>query len=432
MGNPRILVSSIDPWSELNGSNTLSSLLSQFNSSDIASINIRSERSDSPIASRYFHILEERVIRSIFRPSVVTGEEYTASCIPNKESVIEMQAEKKRYSKRRLFGRWVYVIIREIIWKIGHWKSRALDSFVESVNPDVFFFPIENYIHFNRINRYIIEAFHPRRVVGYMWDDNFTFKQQPLNLLYLFHRIWLRKSVRWIVRHCDSVLAISPKMKEEVDSYFGIESVLLTKPICDNTSFVPYMPGNPIRILYTGKLIVGRDKTVAEIVKAIKIINADSKKVVLDVYSGSSISESMRRRIAVEGCCELHGFIPQNEVIAIQKKADILLFVESFSSFNTVARLSFSTKITDYLSSGKCIWAVGNGELAPIEYLRCEDAAIVSITKKDILDALYSVVKEPSIVSQYARKAHFCGVANHNEETIRNLFYRVIMGSSNV
>ena len=39
-----------------------------------------------------------------------------------------------------------------------------------------------------------------------------------------------------------------------------------------------------------------------------------------------------------------------------------------------ISRLSFSTKLTDYFASGKCIFAVGNEDTAPMEYLKNEDA----------------------------------------------------------
>ena len=74
---PKILVSSVDPWSDMVGSDTLTSLLEQFDNSVIASINIRAKKSDSKVAGKYFHVIEDRVIKSILSPSVITGESYS-------------------------------------------------------------------------------------------------------------------------------------------------------------------------------------------------------------------------------------------------------------------------------------------------------------------------------------------------------------------
>lgn len=423
----KILVNTVDAWSQQVGSDTMSSLLSSFDSKDVASINIRARRSESRVAGSYFHIFEERVIKSIFRPSIETGEKYLPQ--PEADNSQELVQEERLYKKRRLLNRYVYVLIREILWKLGHWKSRALDEFVSSFSPDVFFFPIESYIHFNRLNLYLIRKFKPKRIVGYMWDDNFTYKQEPRNPLYLLHRRWLRRSVKKLVSACDTVFAICPKMKRELDAEFGINSVLLTKPVRSDSVELSSTPSNPIRLLYTGKLIIGRDETLARVADAIKAINRDEQKVILDIYTSTPLSAAMQARLDVPGCSTLKGFIPQSEVFKEQEKADVLLFVESFSSRNLTARLSFSTKITDYLSAGKCIWAIGNEDLAPIDYLASEGAALVSTRPDDIITVLEELVSHPELISSFAEKARDCGHKNHNRQMIQDCFIQAITHS---
>lgn len=425
----RILATSVDPWSESVGSDTLSSLLSQFDNSKVASINIRSRKSDSNVAGKYFHIIEDRVVRSIFKPSIKTGESYLVDS--DERLTAEDEKENKRYSRKYLLGRWPLVIARELLWKLGYWKSKELGSFIQEFSPDVLFFPIEGYIHFNRINRYIIKTYHPKRIIGYMWDDNFTYKQHPFNPLFLIHRFWLKKSVKDLIERCDIVFAINPQMKKELDARYGIQSVLLTKPIREIGPFVKYEPSSPIRLLYTGKLIIGRDKTIADIVEAIQMVNKDKQRVLLEIYSPTQLTEKMRQRIDVPGTCVLNDPIPQSEVFKKQQEADVLLFVESLSGTDTAARLSFSTKITDYLSSGKCIWAIGSNKLAPIQYLCEEDAAVVSTSKEDIVKELYTLIDNPFLIQQYAQKAYTCGRLNHNQDMIYKRFREAICGNMN-
>ena len=86
MEKPKILVSSVDAWSDYVGSDTLSSLLSQFESKDVAAINIRARKSDSKVAGRYFHILEGRIIKSMFStssPTYPASVSVVASAIAN-------------------------------------------------------------------------------------------------------------------------------------------------------------------------------------------------------------------------------------------------------------------------------------------------------------------------------------------------------------
>ena len=210
-------------------------------------------------------------------------------------------------------------------------------------------------------------------------------------------------------------MALSPKMKEEVDAEFGIDSVLITKPIFAQPVFTNYPPSFPLKLLYTGNLYVNRDETLAEVVDAIKVINGKDQKVKLDVYTSTSIKPTLQSRICVKDCCEIHGPIQQSEVLKLQKEADVLLFLESLEDDGGGdARLSFSTKITDYFCSGKCIWAVGSQQLSAIDYLKRNEAAICGLTQASILPTLEKLVSESDVIRQYAYRGWKCGRENHN------------------
>ena len=230
-----------------------------------------------------------------------------------------------------------------------------------------------------------------------------------------------------MVSKCQTVFALSPKMKEECDKEFGIDSQLLTKPIFCQREFKPYEVGSPIKMLYTGNLFVGRDKTMMIIADALREVNKDRVKVTLDIYTKSEIPDKDRARIEIEGVCRLHKPIPQSEVFKLQEEADVLLFAESLErKKNQGARLSFSTKITDYFRAGKCIWAVGSPTLGPIDYLQRMDAAIMGTDYETILSSLNTIVSNPQLVDQYAEKGYTCGRKYHNGDDILAKLYGTI------
>lgn len=421
--NHRILVCTVGAWSDSVGSNTMSELFRDYPKDKLACLYIRSNRSDSESCNRYFHIFEGRVMKSIFHRNVATGEEFRLGDVQNQDN--DLVEEKARYDKYRRKLRWPYLFAREFVWLFGQWKSKELDEFLDDFNPEVLVCPIESYIHFNRINEYIINRKKPR-VIGFLWDDNFTYKQQPHSLSYKIHRWWLRHGVRRLVAKCESVVALSPKMKEEADAAFGINSVLLTKPIFDQPPFTEYTPNEPIKMLYTGNLYVGRDETLANIVDAIKEVNKDGQKIILDVYTSTIIKKDLEDRIKVDGCCIVHEPISQSEVLRLQKETDVLLFLESLKQVGGDARLSFSTKITDYFCAGKCIWAVGSNHLSAIDYFEKQDAAVCSLTKEDVLPTLVRMISDRSMVSEYAKKGWLCGHDKHDANTIISKLNKII------
>lgn len=362
---------------------------------------------------------------SIFHPSILTGEEYYYKDIPELISKdTEEIAEKTRYAKYQKKKSWLLMFAREFVWLFGHWRTKELDKFLENVNPDVLVFPIESYIHLNRINRYIIENNHPK-VLAFFNDDNFSYKQEK-SLGYLLHRWWQRRSVKWLVKHADQVFAISPKTKRECDKEFGINSVVMSKPMLSDAAPEFKESKLPIRLVYTGKLYINRDKTLAVVAAAVKKINENGTKVVLDIYSGSALTENGLSAIECDKNCHFRGEIPYSQVFEEQKKADILLFVEDLSDRNLVARLSLSTKVTDYFASGRCMWAIGNKDLGPIEYIKEQDAGLVSMTEQEVYDVLKAVVEDPSILQKYARKGYECGLKYHSVEQLTKTFEKYI------
>ena len=217
-------------------------------------------------------------------------------------------------------------------------------------------------------------------------------------------------------------------MKDECDKELGIQSILMTKPILNNNaSEYKYCSGRPIRIVYSGSLVIGRDKAISILVECIKEINRSGKKIELDIYSGTALTDNQKKKLYVPGCSNLKGHLPQKEVFEEQARADILLFVENLDNKkNNVARLSFSTKITDYLSRKRAILAIGPDNIAPMEYLKSEDAAITCSTKQDIISALKSIVETPKIIEEYAHKAYKCGNKNHSRQEILTRFLNII------
>ena len=96
-----------------------------------------------------------------------------------------------------------------------------------------------------------------------------------------------------------------------------------------------------------------------------------------------------------------------------------MIFAEALEGKEAnVARLSFSTKITDYLANGKCILAVGKKGIAPMDYFEKNDSAIVAYSEQDIYAQILNIVNHPEMMDEYGRKANDCGVRNHDKQVV--------------
>lgn len=414
---PRILICTVESWNSKIGSNTFSELFAGYPAENLANVYIREELPDSKSCSRYFQISESRVIKSVFCPGVKTGRTLTPCQQMTAEDEKVLADSSRLYNKNRKKRSTIKLFIRELLWMAGKWKSRELDDFVDAFAPDIIVFGMEGYVHFNRICRYLVRR-TGARAVGYFLDDTFTYKQIPgfgPNAL----RFFLRGSLKRLAKNCDAFWAIAEKTKQEADAYFGIDCQVVTKPIdyAPDEQWQSYTPSAPIKMLYTGNLLIGRFDTILSVSDALQKINADGVKIELDVYTGSYIAPEDLARLSEY--VHMRGVVSQQEVLQLQKQADVLLFAESMTGEHSqIARLSFSTKLTDYLYSGKCILAAGAADVAPMEYLRKEQAALCVSSEEELVSVLTRIAEDPALICRVAQNGYACGKRNHCREVI--------------
>ncbi len=416
----KILVCTANSWNSKVGDNTFPLLLEGLPVENISNLFIREETPDSPVCDNYFRISEGKVMKSIFKPSIKTGEKVEKEADDNSR----LQAEQKSlYGKKARFY-YTKLFIRELIWFVGKWKTKELDRFLEKASPDIVIYEMSRYIHLNNIVRYIIKK-SGAKGVGCFWDDTFTYKQEK-GLGYKALRFFQRKNLKKLAKASHEFFAITPKTKREADEFFNISCTVLTKAITDFSDYEEPKEKDSFKMLYTGNLAIGRDETMLLIADALKELNKNGTKITLDIYTNTDLSEKYKSGLNTE-FSKLYDAIPQSEVIEKQREADLLLFVESLKDENKIARLSFSTKITDYYAAGKCIFAVGNEDLAPIELFMEEDSAVV-VTNADELQEKISQLVDMETLKKYSAKAYETGKKSYSAEVVKEKFFTVLNG----
>ena len=413
---PKILVCSVNAWNSKIGDNTFPVLLQNYDKNKIANLFIREENPDSNVCDNYFRISENKVLKSIFRRKIKTGEKIDLN--GNADNAAEQKEQFNRYNGKNRFY-YFKLFLREIVWKFGRWKSRELNEFLEDFSPDIVIYEMSRYIHLNNVVKYILRKTGAKGI-GCYWDDTFTYKQEK-GIRFKLLRFFQRRNLKKLAAVTTDFFAITPKTKQEADKFFGIDSVVLTKPILTEKPFSQPLDNDVINILYTGNLGIGRLKTVKILANAIQKYD----RLRLNVYTNSFISEKDKKYL--DGCnVILHPAVSQGEVLALQSEADVLLFVESIDKGNKIARLSFSTKITDYYSAGRCILAIGNLDSASMELFKENDSAVIAENEDQIYAAINVIVDYHKRL-YYAEKAYSTGLKNHSVSAIEQKFYSVLL-----
>ena len=149
---------------------TMASLLSCIPPDHMAQLYIHSEVPTTGNSDRYFRITDRDVLRSIFtrRPGfhIYSREDIDVSRV-NPRTDSGAAARIYQFSRRRTAP--IY-FMRNALWRIGIWKSKALYEWIEDFSPDVIFFASGDYSFSYRIT-YEISRKYQLPVVMWCCDD---------------------------------------------------------------------------------------------------------------------------------------------------------------------------------------------------------------------------------------------------------------------
>lgn len=424
---PKVLVIGINAWREDGATHTLMDIFRCWDPQKLALIYTRADMPNTKVCGKFFQISESKVLKSILKPWSSVGDEVVCTEYNNAE---DTSKEHDRYSIAHKRNLPFLPLLRELIWKFGRWKSSNLRSFIKEFNPDLVFLPIYPTVYMGRIQKFISKL-TGKPTVCYLADDNYSYDSCD-NIWKFIHRFWLRKFVKPLASNCKLMFVIVEKEKEDTDSRFGTNSLILTKGI-DFTDkiFIPKTVNHPLKFVYTGSLLIGRDKTLAKLANSINQVNKDAIKAELFIYSQTEPSYHILSQIN-NGASHFCGRIDREKVMEVQRNADVVVFAEALEGKESnVAKLSFSTKITDYLSNGKCILAIGKNDIAPIDYFKRYDAALIANSTEEINDIIKLIVSNTELVNLYGEKAFHVAKMNHDKKLLNERFINAMLSIVN-
>lgn len=421
---PKILVVARGVWDDdIGTSSTLTNLFSNYDPKRLAMLYLEAKKPRTKCCQSFFRIPEIAMAKKVFNWNTKVGERIDTRGF-DKDNNGEVAAEDKALNYVRGHRSSLFLWLRELMWALGLWKTKELRKFIEEENPDVLWFDGSTNIFLDRLYLYVLRV-AKKPAILYLMDDNYTYKSMTGHryLYYFLHRRTMRK----VVERSKAVLVISPKMKREFDELFHINSTIITKGIdYSQISYKEPVVGYPVRLLYMGQIIYGRHYTLEAVIKGMKEINQDGIVVTLSVYTNNRIPKLLDYQSSGRKDVVFCPAVPYSEVQRVIANHDVLLFMESLNpKYNSDARLSFSTKITDYLTSGRCIFAVGPYDSAPMEYFQNEDCAIVAHDQNEIADGLRKLC-DKDVVKYYSNKGFETGRRNHDKQVMDRRLERVL------
>ena len=406
-----ILVITRSSWREDNSvGNTMSNFFSGMKNVSISNLCFRDEESDNNVAEQTFHISDIQIIDRILRKSSKVGFVEKDKLNNQKNKRFEQKAKKYKYQ--------LIYLIQDLVWRTNIWKSAELDVFLKESKPDVIFMPAFPVAYPYYVLNYISQKYSCDFVLFHA-DDVCCVDRKNFNIFYRINKMVLRKSFKKLVNKAAINYCISEIQKAEYEKIYNKKFTILRKGyVFDEPPFCLQNTGSKIKMVYAGNMCYGRDSQIENIAREICSSKCLNDKFVIEVYTTSEIPKSFFKY----PCIDIKKPVSYGDLIDIQKNADILIHVESFEDKNKkVVHQSFSTKLVDYFHLGKCIFAVGPYDVASIDYLIKNDAAVVCTNEKEIETKLKMLADNHELLEDYGRKAWNCGAKNHNINDIQSM-----------
>ncbi len=426
---PKILIVSRLNWDDDSNSNTLTNLFDGYDPEKIARIYIETASPNTKCCHLFYQISEVSLIRRLFRWNTKTGHVIKTESGVKKENGINKRDENKEKALMgfvRKHRSLLFTIMRDALWRLGGWKTKELEQFVKVFNPDVVWLDGSPLLLMNRLNNYVGKI-AGKPICTFLMDDVYTYKSCT-GLSHKIYRYFLRKQVKKTVESASHVFVSSEKMKQEYDEIFAINnSTFLAKGVSEfvNYELLPEIH-KPIRLVYLGNVLIGRFDSLVLLAEAIHRINTEKgKKFELSVYTGDYISDKQKHKFLTDDAIHICKPVSYNEVKRVISENDMVVFVEALEGKqNRIARLSFSTKIVDYIVGGKCILTIGPADSAPVEYLKNHGLSVTACSKDEIYSALNSIT--PELMREYVLRTADFAQKNHNKEIIQTNLYDII------
>ncbi len=385
---------------------TLSGYFSSFNKAEIAQFYIHSEVPTTSVCENYYRIIDKDVIKSIF--TFKSGKVFSKKdiCEHKKTSRVDAGTEAKLYQFGRKRTPLIY-ILRNLWWKLGHWNTKKLNKWIDDFAPDCVFFACGDYSFMYDIALKIAKARNIPLYISCM-DDYYINNKNANSLLgKIQHKIFMR-SVRKAIDYSSCLFCICEKMSQDYQKLFNKKCFT----IHTSASFDEQLNGNKKRkISYIGNLGYKRYDQLIKIGQVLKELNSDI--TCIDVYSSEKRPEILNDLTPENGII-FHGSVPAEKVKEIMAESLAVIHTESFDIVQRNAvKYSVSTKIADSLMSGTCIFAFGPQEIASMQYLSENNAAIMAFDENELPDKLRELLTNEKLRKYIATNAVSLAKKNH-------------------
>lgn len=421
MSNKALIISHNPFSSTSNNGKTLEAIFKDYKSGNLHQLFFSDMTPDLLYSENYFRLTDKDVIKNTFFRS---KSFYTDSF--NKKTKKDSNLKSKKINSFESIKRAPF--IRDLLWTCGRWKTKELFNWIEKINIDYVFYVGGPYQFSHIISSFIAEKLD-KPLVLYLTDD---YLLNPINRNWIdvVNKKRMEKFYEKTINQAVLCFAIGDSMAEAYQSHYNkpfhaiMNMVEIEEPL-------PYPESKSIAISYFGGLHLDRWKEIVKLGKVLSIIrkeNLNNLEIELNVYAKDCSNEI--QSVFKENNVIYKGFIDSNNLRNEFYKSDILLHVESNNLYyRSLTKLSVSTKIPEYLSTGRCVLGFGPEEVASMRLLIDNNVGVFissDLEEHVIVDCLKKIIDNKALRQKIAYDSYQFALKKFNPEVIREEFNQKI------
>lgn len=293
--------------------------------------------------------------------------------------------------------------LTEVSWFPLKWCYSNIKNFINRYKPDVIFYQANRYVFLHKLVLKICKEFSLPLIV--QCTDDYTANQMSNSFIYTFLNKYYNYYFKRLMHNTKVLIAISDKMaKEYQEKFLCGTSYVFSNFVERNCAPLNYYElKNEKILLYAGNIGLNRWKNLVTLGKTLDKINLEGQvQYKLVIFSGNKLTNLIQDEFSNINSLEFKGSVNSEELNCEVERADYLIHVESFDEKNKkVTRLSISTKIGEYITSNRCLIAIGPSDVASMEYLQNNHLAVIINSETEMENKIKEVFNSPELSTNY-------------------------------
>ncbi len=322
------------------------------------------------------------------------------------------------------------MMLRELVWSYGRWKSRDFVQWMNDFKPDAVVLQFGDSSFMIDIAIYIAKSRSIPLVVynteGYYFFDKFWYSHSMLDVfLFPLFKNRFQKKVKNLMNYACHSVYLNDELKEDYDYAFNKPSTVIYNSSSIHIGQPPTFDTKLPKISYLGGLGHSRDLAIVDVGEVLNSINPE---IYIDVYGPADSNIKMRLGKAVG--VKYNGVVSYDEVRAIINQSDVLFHVEPIVGFSNQLKYAFSGKIADAVASGKCFVLYAPKDLACSKYILENRCGWFAEDKDDLRDVMIRVFTNEKERKTVLETAKVVAKKNHSLKKNAEKFQEVLVNAS--